>query len=95
MSPTPLPSEISPATFIRLAKTLCIVNNKGGRGKTHTCFHLAGALVAAGHRVLVVDLDAQANLTRLFLDQRTFNRITSRIRRASLSALAVIGASAK
>jgi chromosome partitioning protein len=50
-----------------LSKTLCSVNNKGGVGKTHTVFHLAGAVAEAGHRVLVVDLDEQANLTRLLL----------------------------
>jgi chromosome partitioning protein len=48
-------------------KTLCSVNNKGGVGKTHTVFHLAGAVAEAGHRVLVIDLDEQANLTRLLL----------------------------
>jgi chromosome partitioning protein len=52
-----------------MSKTLCIVNNKGGVGKTHTVFHLAGAFSDVGLRVLVVDLDAQANLTRLFLKQ--------------------------
>src|SRR5215470_2292849 len=51
-----------------MSKTLCITNNKGGVGKTHTAFHLAGALAEIGHRVLVVDLDPQANLTGLLLD---------------------------
>lgn len=50
-----------------MSKILCVVNNKGGVGKTHTVFHLAGAFADSGLRVLVVDLDAQANLTRLFL----------------------------
>ena len=54
-----------------MSKILCIVNNKGGVGKTHTVFHLAGAFADVGLRVLVVDLDAQANLTRLFLRQLT------------------------
>ncbi len=52
-----------------MSKILCVVNNKGGVGKTHTVFHLAGAFADAGLRVLVVDLDAQANLTRLFLEK--------------------------
>jgi chromosome partitioning protein len=52
-----------------MSKILCVVNNKGGVGKTHTVFHLAGAFSDIGLRVLVVDLDAQANLTRLFLQQ--------------------------
>lgn len=45
------------------------VNYKGGVGKTHTTCHLAGALVDAGHRILVLDLDAQANPARLFLNR--------------------------
>jgi len=52
-----------------MSKIFCVVNNKGGVGKTHTVFHLAGAYADIGQRVLVIDLDAQANLTRLFLDQ--------------------------
>jgi chromosome partitioning protein len=52
-----------------MGKTLSISNNKGGVGKTHTTFHLAGALAQAGRRVLVIDLDPQANLTGLFLDE--------------------------
>lgn len=52
-----------------MAKIIAITNNKGGVGKTHTTFHLAGALSDAGERVLLVDLDPQANLTGLLLDQ--------------------------
>jgi chromosome partitioning protein len=52
-----------------MAKIIAITNNKGGVGKTHTTFHLAGALSDAGERVLVVDLDPQANLTGLLLDE--------------------------
>lgn len=41
--------------------TLAIVNEKGGSGKTATTVNLAAALAERGRRVLVVDLDAQAN----------------------------------
>jgi len=39
-------------------------NNKGGSGKTGACINVAGALADMGHRVLVVDIDPQANASR-------------------------------
>jgi len=44
-------------------RTIAIVNQKGGCGKTTTTVNLAGALEADGHRVLVMDLDPQAHAT--------------------------------
>lgn len=43
-----------------------IANQKGGVGKTTTSLCLARGLVAAGHRVLLLDLDPHASLTRAF-----------------------------
>jgi chromosome partitioning protein len=40
-----------------------VVNQKGGVGKTTVTLGLAGAAAASGRRVLVVDLDPQANST--------------------------------
>jgi len=42
---------------------IAITNQKGGTGKTTTTISLGGALGAMGRRVLIVDLDPQANAT--------------------------------
>ncbi|MFA6922516.1 MAG: ParA family protein [Gallionella sp.] len=44
-------------------KIISVFNNKGGVGKTTLTFHLAHALAEMGHKVLLVDLDPQCNLT--------------------------------
>jgi cellulose biosynthesis protein BcsQ len=44
-------------------KILSVFNNKGGVGKTTLTFHMAHALAEMGHKVLLIDLDPQCNLT--------------------------------
>lgn len=44
-----------------MAKTICIVNQKGGVGKTTSSVNISAALSRLGKRVLVVDLDPQGN----------------------------------
>lgn len=43
------------------------LNQKGGVGKTSTCYHLGGVLAASGRRVLLVDADPQSSLTQGFV----------------------------
>lgn len=44
-------------------KVITIANNKGGVGKTMQCYQLACHLANSGNKVLVLDLDSQANLS--------------------------------
>jgi chromosome partitioning protein len=49
------------------AKAITVINLKGGVGKTHTVWLLAGVCEERGKRVLVIDTDTQGNITRSLL----------------------------
>lgn len=46
-----------------MARKIALIVKKGGSGKTTTSTNLSTALAKRGHRVLLVDLDSQANAT--------------------------------
>lgn len=50
-------------------KTIAFFNNMGGVGKTSLVYHLAWMYHDLGLRVVAADLDPQANLTSMFLDE--------------------------
>lgn len=49
-------------------KTIALFNNKGGVGKTSLVYHLAWMYADLGLEVLAADLDPQANLSSMFLE---------------------------
>jgi chromosome partitioning protein len=55
----PIPESITARTM----KTIAIYHNKGGVGKTTTTINLAAAMSRKGLKVLIIDLDSQANTT--------------------------------
>ncbi len=68
------PDEFPRSAELIRAKTtatrvLAISNNKGGVGKSTTARYLAQNIAASGKTVLIIDLDAQSNLSEYLFDR--------------------------
>lgn len=65
-------------------KTIAFFNNKGGVGKTSLVYHLAWMLSELGHRVIAADMDPQANLTGMFLEEDRLETIWQDVTRKTI-----------
>ena len=56
-------------------KTIAFFNSKSGVGKTSLVFHLAWMYAELGLSVIAADLDPQANLTSMFVDEEQLSTL--------------------
>ena len=69
-------------------KTIALFNGRGGAGKTLLAYHLAWMFHHVGLRVVVADLDPQADLTSAFLTDEQYTELyTAQPRQTILSAI--------
>ena len=67
---------------------LTFFTNKGGVGKTSLVYHLSWMYAELGYNVLAADLDPQANLTSMFLEDEDLETIWD-VKAGCLSSLQV------
>jgi len=70
-----------------MMRTIAVVNEKGGTGKTTTAVNLSAALGSLGQRVLLVDLDGQAASSRWFGIEEDHRLADAMLRGGSLEPL--------
>lgn len=56
-------------------KSIAVFNNKGGVGKTSVVYHLAWMYANLDYNVVVADLDPQANITSMFLEDDELEKL--------------------
>lgn len=54
-------------------RTIAIHNQKGGTGKTTTAISLGAAFTKRGHRVLILDVDSQGHIRKVFNIKHKYN----------------------
>jgi len=75
---------------VKKTRTIAFCNMKGGVGKSSGVVYLAGALAAAGKKVLVLDLDPQSHATGFLGLKATEGRTISEVLRGELLVKDVI-----
>ena len=66
------------------ATTFCFINQKGGCGKSSTCFHLGGQFARSGLNTLLVDADPQGSLSQGFFGSAQVEGLAARETLAAL-----------
>lgn len=62
--------------------SIAFFNNKGGVGKTSLVYHTGWMLTQLGHRVLMVDLDPQSNLSAMSLNAERLEELWTNVPRS-------------
>lgn len=56
-------------------QVVCVMNRKGGVGKTSNATNLAHAIARQGKKVIIVDADSQGNATSILLKSKEYEKI--------------------